>query len=296
MRRWIAALLFPLFLLLAACSRQDAAPDTAEPAPVPDAEAPAPVVLDEAPAPEEIAGPGPGEVPRAFLCRGNEPFWALDAGDGEGLFKQPEGELALEGELQALAGGAWRFRGAALDNPGERVEALISPGQCFDTMADGPATPWSAVVNWPDGEGQGCCRAEYGLDLDNAPAHDPLTKPEEDWSRLLPELAPALRRCAFDAGVATEVASKVWPMNHGKVGVRLRDSGGERFDCVVDQGSGAIDAVGPVAAGDRLPGEGVPEWRPAQENRPILHCGRVERVIGQDGQLQGWLHYREGCD
>lgn len=306
MRRWMplspppspaCCLSLLLALLLAACGRQaPEAPGTAAPAPAPAGDvADAAGGNEEAPAPAGSAAPGPGEVPRAFLCRGNEPFWALDAGDGEGLFKQPEGELPLDGELRALAGGAWRFRGAPVDGPGELVEALISPGQCFDSMADGPAQPWSAVVNWPGGQGQGCCRAEFGLDMANAPVHEPLAKPEQDWSRWLPELAAPLERCAFDAGVATEAATRAWPMNHGKTGVRLRDSGGERFDCVVDAGTGVIESVQPVMAGDPLPGEGAPEWRPAREDAPMLHCGRVERVIGPDGRLQGWLYYRDGC-
>ncbi|KAA2285044.1 hypothetical protein [Arenimonas fontis] len=289
MHRWIPAL---LLLLLSACRQEEAAPGATAPTPEPP-----PSASSGVPAPPvEPAAPGPEEVPRAFLCRGNEPFWALDAGDGDGLFKQPYGELALEGELRALAGGAWRYRGAPVDGPGEMVEALISPGQCFDTMADGPALPWSAVVSWPDGQGQGCCRAEYGLDMANAPAHDPAGKPQDDWSRLLPELGPALRRCAFDAGVATEAVTVAWPMNRGKAGVRLRDSGQDRFDCVVDTGTGAIDAIRLVAADDRLAGEGRPEWLPARDGAPVLHCGRVERALDREGKLTGWLYYREGCD
>lgn len=279
-----------LLLALAACSR-DAAPPPAETP----AAAPAPIA--EAPAPAEAeAAPPAGQVPRAFLCRGNEPFWALDLAVDNALLKTPEGETVLAGDLRATDGGAWTFRGAPEDSPGEAVGAVLSPAQCFDTMADGPAMPFSAAVNFADGStANGCCTAEYGIDLGAAPAFDAGTKAGDDWSRQLPSLAAAVSRCAFDAGVATDVVTKAWPMNRGKATVRLRDSGMARFDCLVDLGSGQIESVQPVAGADTVPGEGSPLWLPVRENPPVLHCGRVERVAGADGATTGWLHYPEGC-
>jgi uncharacterized membrane protein len=279
-----------LLLALAACSREAAPPAADAPA-----DAPAPVAEAPAPAPPEAAPPA-GQVPRAFLCRGNEPFWALDLAVDNALLKTPDGETVLAGELRATEGGAWTFRGAPEDSPGEAVGAVLSPAQCFDTMADGPAMPFSAAVNLPDGRtANGCCTAEYGIDLGAAPAFDAANKAEGDWSRLLPSLSAAVSRCAFDAGVATDVVTKAWPMNRGKATVRLRDSGLARFDCVVDLGSGEIESVQPVAEGEQAPGEGSPLWLPVRENPPVLHCGRVERVAGDDGATTGWLHYPEGC-
>ncbi len=290
-------LVLSLVVALAAC-RQEPAP---APAPAADAPAGEAAAVTEAapPAPALPAAdaPAPGEVPRAFLCRGNEPFWALDIGAGSALLKTPDAEVALEGELKALAGGAWRFEGAPVDEGSETVGAVLSPAQCFDTMADGPALPFSAVVSFADGrQGQGCCRAEYGLDMANAPVADAAAKGKDDWSQQLPDLATAIGRCALDGGVATEAVTKAWPMNRGKIGVRLRDSGQARFDCVVDAGTGAIEGVQPVEGDGLLPGEGEPLWLPARENPPVLHCGRVERVTDGGGQLQGYLHYRAGCD
>lgn len=299
MRR--ALIVLPLALALAAC-RQDPAPEAAPtpapapaPAPAEDA-APAPTPAPAAPGTAATGTPAPGEVPRAFLCRGNEPFWALDIGGASALLKTPESETALEGQTLALAGGAWRFEGAPLDAADEQFAALLSPAQCFDTMADGPAMPFSAVVSFPDGrQANGCCRTEYGLDMATAPAADAATKPAEDWSRLLPELLPAVQRCALDAGVATASITKAWPMNQGKIGVRLADAGQARFDCIVDEGRGAIETVEPVDATDQLPGEGEPVWLPPSDHPPVLHCGRVERVSGADAQAAGFLHYRAGC-
>lgn len=276
-------------LVLAACS-----PDP-EPVAMPAVtEAPAtPAAV--APAPDTPAVPA-GQVPRSFRCSGNEPFWSLELGRQGGVLAEPEGETLLVGELAATGTGAWTFRGAPEDEPGAFTGAVLSPAQCFDTMADGPAMPFSAALRFADGrEGSGCCRVEYGLDLENAPVFDASGKPADDWSRALPDLGRAVLRCAFDGGVVTEGVSKAWPMNRGKAGVRLVDSGGDRFDCLVDLGSGDIETVKPVAAGDRLPGEDQPRWLPPGESRPVLTCGRVERVEADGGLVTGWLHYTEGC-
>lgn len=278
------AVAVPLLLCIAACSEPPAPPES-EATPPPVAAAADVPAADVPPAPEA------GQVPRAFLCRGNEPFWALDINAAGALLKTPEAETALTGELKANDGGSYAFRGAPADLPEESVSALIIPGQCFDTMADGPAMPFSTQASFADGAvAGGCCTVEYGLDLAAAPQAEAEGKPDDDWSRRLPELATAIRRCVLDGGVAADVVTTAWPMNRGKAGVRLRDTGGDRFDCIVDLGSGQIEQLLPVAAGEQMPGEGAPMWLPEREMPPVLHCGRVERTPGG-----GYLHYPEGC-
>ncbi|WP_374604136.1 hypothetical protein [Arenimonas sp.] len=287
-----AALLLPLFALaLAGCApAPEPAGETAGVAvPAPTEAAPTP----ETSPPEDLP---PGQVPRSFRCAGNEPFWSLELGVQGGLLTEPEGETLLVGELAATGTGAWTFRGAPEDEPGAFTGAVLSPAQCFDTMADGPAMPFSAALRFADGrEGTGCCRAEYGLDLENAPRFDAAGKPDADWSRDLPTLGQAVLRCAFDGGVVTEGVSKAWPLNRGKAAVRLVDSGGDRFDCLVDLGKGDIESVKPVPATDTLPGEDQPRWLPPGETRPVLTCGRVERTETDGGLVTGWLHYTDGC-
>ena len=172
---------------------------------------------------------------------------------------------------------------------------MITPGQCFDTMADGPASPYSALVQLGAGrEGSGCCSVEFGLDLAAAPAFEPVGKPEAEWTHHLHELSDAIDRCVLDAGVATDVVTAAWPMNHGKAMVRLRDAGMDRFDCLIDLETGEIESVSP--AGEPTPSEQAgPLWLPARDTPPVLHCGRVERVTDANGGLAGWLHYPEGC-
>lgn len=277
-----------MLFLLVACKREEPVADPAPPA----AEAPAVATVPDAPA----ATPPAGQVPRAFLCRGNEPFWSLDIRADGALLKTPESETALDGELVAGAGGAFTFRGAPDGSPGDLVEALVSPAQCFDSMADGPASPFSAQVGLPGGQaGTGCCTAEFGLDLAAAAELDASKQPEGDWSRHWPDLADAIGTCVRDAGVATDVVTAAWPMNHGKGIVRLRDTGNARFDCLADLGDGSIENITPVADGDLQPGEGQPVFIPAREGPPVLGCGRVLRVMVGGDAVIGYLHYTDGC-
>lgn len=278
-----------LVIALAGCRQEPApeAPAPAAPAPVVEAPATTPAAVPEAPA--------AGQVPRAFLCRGNEPFWSLDISAASALLKTPEAETPLSGELKATPTGAYTFRGADEDEPTAVVEAMITPGQCFDTMADGPASPFGAVVMLADGnKGNGCCTAEFGLDLAAAPAFDPATVSEDAWTRHVIELSDAIDRCAMDGGVATDVVTAAWPTNHGKAVVRLRDSGQDRFDCLIDLESGDIESVEPATG--QTPAEAAgPLWLPARDNPPVLTCGRVERVMDVGDIARAYLHYTEGC-
>lgn len=275
------------------CACRAPAPDAGTaPPPTPPEAAQPPAAPAAATAPAAPAG----QVPRVFTCRGNEPSWALDIGAYGADFRSPDSETRFDGELRANAGGSFRFSGLSADGSGQEVNALMSPGQCFDTMADGPARPFIAQVLLPDGgNASGCCSAEYGLDIAAAPTFDAASKPDGDWSRWLPELAPALVRCTNDAGVDTVDVPAAWPMNHGKATVRLRDSSDARFDCLVDLGSQRIEDVSPVAASDLQPGEGEPRWLPPREAPPVLDCGRVEQVLGEGGVPLGYLHYAAGC-
>lgn len=285
-----------LLILLTACGAPNApGPDSGaevDTAPMAPAPEPAPSVAPAAPAAPAV--PAAGQVPRTFLCRGNEPSWAMEVNDGMALLRTADAEIALLGDLKANTGGSFAFRGAPDGSPEDEVMALIAPGQCFDTVAGGPAMPFSAQASFAGGQvASGCCSVEYGIDLTGAPLADAGAKPDTDWSHQLPDLSGAVQRCVRDGGVATDVVTVAWRMKGGKAGVRLRDTGGDRFDCRVNLETGVIEDVTPVPAGDRLPGEGLPTWLPERDLLPVLTCGRAERVpADQDG---GFLHYAQGC-
>lgn len=157
-----SAVTLSLFALLVACQSPQAPPASAP------AAAPAPAATAPVPAPEPeptVAPPAteavPGDAPRTFLCRGNEPFWALHVRTDGATFKTPEAELELVGSLKANAGGSFAFRGTSGKGSEGEVSALIAPGQCFDSMADGPAAPFSAQVSFADGQvASGCCSVD----------------------------------------------------------------------------------------------------------------------------------------
>jgi uncharacterized membrane protein len=254
-----------------------------------------------APAPQAV-------VPLALRCTGNEPGWRLDAGRDGALLSRPEGAAGLERAAEERFRGApvpldfldppWIvWRGAAVRDA-RRVLALSARREaCSDTMADGPPSGWRAVLSLPDGAAlAGCCTVRRGYDLARSPTAEPRAKPADDWSRLLPALAPAVRRCTIDAGVAVERISKAWPTDRGTVTLRLVDLRGGLHDCSVDpSGSGvvALRAVSPEAPA--LPGADAPRFLPAREASPIIACGRVERVVDAGARLLGWLHY-DACD
>jgi uncharacterized membrane protein len=287
-RAWLLC----IALVLSAGCRQAPPEPAAAPEPETDAAAVEPGGMEPG-----IETGNAGLVPRAFLCRGNEPFWALDITSNSAVLRTPDAETLLVGELKAGETGAYAFRGAVDEDPGEQVAVLMSPGQCFDTMADGPAMPFVALASLTGGvEASGCCTVERGLDLAQAPEFDAAAKKDDDWSRHLPALGVAIERCVMDGGVATDVVTVAWPMNRGLAGVRLRDLGGDRFVCLIDLGDHRIESVSPVDAQDRLPLEGNPLLRPAGETAPILACGRVEQILREDGSLMGHLHYVDGCD
>jgi hypothetical protein len=103
------------------------------------------------------------------------------------------------------------------------------------------------------------------------------------WTGHLRDLAPAMRACL--AGKPGAIVVMSWPMNHGMALSRLLLANGAREDCVADLGSGRVESIAPVAAGERLPGEGVQAF--------MLERGCVDarRVEDAEGRILGWLAY-----
>ena len=107
----------------------------------------------------------PEVVPASLRCAGNEPGWTLSiAGADATLTRMGDpapGGTALTGAatpLDFLDPPARVWRGANATEPGALV-AVVTERQCLDTMADGPAMPFSAIVSATDGAVlTGCCR------------------------------------------------------------------------------------------------------------------------------------------
>jgi uncharacterized membrane protein len=230
-------------------------------------------------------------VVQALTCRGEEPFWALDANRRVGRFAEPGAERVMPGRLDALdwlppGWLVWRSTGP------ERMVLTLRAESCASTMADTPPVSHRAIlVRGERPAAAGCCSITRAYDALAAPVADPATKPAGDWARFLPDLLAGVQRCVVDGGVAVAEVATAWPMNHGLMGVRLVDPGGSRHDCIVELGSGRIDSVS--AAAEPLPGEGRPVFLPARERPPSVDQGTLERVLLPSGTVAGWLHYRD---
>lgn len=121
------------------------------------------IVMRSAAPPEPVAPPvGVGNL----YCTGNEPFWSLDlVGGGMARFQilngpVPDDEI-LRGRQSVLG---WAdpprviFQGRAGIGRQSTV-ATLRREACFDTMADGPAMPYSATVITGGGRVLlGCCQ------------------------------------------------------------------------------------------------------------------------------------------
>jgi hypothetical protein len=277
-------------LLLAACTRAPA-PPAAEPV------APEPVATPAAPTPAPAATPPPdGAVDGHLLslaCAGDAPTWRLDIeADGRGRLREEAGDVELVGELRA-ARGAFTYRATAEDAPTESFAALVTPGACFPPD-NAPAQDFGAQLSFADGrQSSGCCRGEFGLDVLQAGEFAPTDR--HDWTRDLVSLADFVERCALDGGVDTRAVTRVVAGDGGKLVVRLRDSDGARFDCLIDRENRDIESIVPLT-GAAAVDESRSEWLPADPDAlPRLGCGQVFRHSAADGVLRGWVHVRDGC-
>jgi uncharacterized membrane protein len=246
----------------------------------------------------DLTGPG-------YVCSGNEPFWRIEMNPTAAVLTRPgiDGieEHVFNGRLDSFdyldpPWSVWRGHQAG-DNGGELV-VVARQETCLDTMADEDVFDHRAIVSLPEGNSAtGCCNVVTSLDLAGVPPVDPGAGPADDWSRLWPDLKPAINACLADARAdASSMVVKAWPMNRGRIGVRLGDAGGKRFDCIVIDGPNSVERIEPVAAdAPALPGERAPVFLPSQGEPPRVNCGRLGRVVDYRGETAGYMHYRDGC-
>lgn len=140
----------------------------------------------------------------------------------------------------------------------------VAPGMATDTVADPPFA--------------------------DPPFADPRNKPMGDWSRMLPDLLPAIQACIGESADRPRVVLKAWPMNRGMVGVRMartRD-GAATQDCIATTG-GRVDRLErPSENAEALPGQGAPSSFRYTPPRPASRAagwnaypaGRAKRSLG----------------
>jgi uncharacterized membrane protein len=269
------------------------------------------LVLASSAAPATPAGLA--ELPTAFECSGNEPFWNLTIRQDTAEFSSLASTLGPEisalrgsyGSLSRVAEPLFVWRGRAQGTPRE-VVVFITQTRCVDTMSDREgqtAFPYSARVSLPNDQLlAGCCRAgaaaagsRVAAAAERLPAADLQSKPTDDWSRLLIELLAPIKACLARApGTVTRV-TKAWPMNKAMTGVRIRDDAAGYWECVAEAQGAAVHLFEPLPTGTaRLPGEDRVLFTPAAQAPPSGRCYKHERVLFPEGELLGWLSY-DGC-
>ncbi|HSR15447.1 MAG TPA: hypothetical protein VLL51_06820 [Gemmatimonadales bacterium] len=118
-------------------------------------------------------------------------------------------------------------------------------------------------------------------------------KPDTEWVHRLPDLLPAIRACAARLPDGHGFVTIAWPMNKGRLGVRLASPDGPRHECLVQDfaDSVVVERYQPLAdddvnAGERNPVFLLPGW-------PLLEggCWAWEQAEEADGSVLGVLGY-----
>ncbi len=239
-------------------------------------------------------------VVQGALCRGEEPFWQLEASRTTAvlnrLANKGNREVIFHGAPQAfmfVAPAAVVWRGDSTHLPRETLVVTMREEACRSTMADAAPLPWRAILSLKTGEAMtGCCTVLAGYDVKVAPVANPAKKPLEDWARALPELLPAIDQCLGSADANARSIAKAGPAGNGIVTVRMFQSSGKSVDCEAEMsGKGTAKIVAVNSADPPLAGSGNPLFYPARDPPPMVRCGKLERVNGRTGNLVGYLHY-----
>jgi uncharacterized membrane protein len=242
-----------------------------------------------------------GIAPAQLKCTGNEPFWSVDVGPDNALLDrlaQPREQAVYRGELRRFTylDPEWLvWRGQSIQQSTRVLTIVARREACHDTMADGPPADYRTVILFADGTAAtGCCRARFAYDANEAPPADHAKKTPEDWSRLLPGLAPGIGACINDGGVPVASVAHAAPLEDGRASALLRSTDGSLQTCTVDLATRKIESIEPLA-GTAPAGTDRPRLLPAREQPPLVTCGRLERALDERGQLIGYLHY-EPCN
>ena len=260
------------------------------------------LVLAALSAPALAQAPAQPVVPQQMACRGDAPYWQLDAGRSTAVLKRAGGkarqQLELRGELtliDVLAPNALVWRGSSTHLPAEVIVATARELAC-KPGAD-VASGWQAVVSLRTGEAlAGCCVVRRGYDATKAPLAVFAHKKDDDWSRRWPEIGAAVQRCVTDAGTPVREVAKAWSADAETVAVRMTAVDGRTLSCPVPVTARVKPKVAPIPVGDPAPpGANAPVYYPARE-APIVACGTLERIAapGPRARTEGWLHY-ERC-
>lgn len=239
-------------------------------------------------------------VVQTMTCVGEEPFWRLDANPTTGTYSaltaKRKREVVFRGSLQSLSflsPPVLVWRGDSTHLPRETLVATVREEACRSTMADGPPMTHRAILSLKAGEAvTGCCTVRAAYDARTAPVANVAAKNPDDWARFLTDLLPAMSLCMTRAAPRARWIARAAPLDQTQATVRIVDIDGQALDCTANLTGRGVPAIVRVAAGaPPLPGAGNPRFLPAREQPPMVSCGKLERVVGKNNAVLGYLHY-----
>jgi hypothetical protein len=237
-------------------------------------------------------------VVQSMACVGEEPFWRLDAnrttGSYSALAAKGKREVVFRGSLQSLSfltPPVLVWRGDSTHQPRETLVATVREEACRSTMADGPPKTHRVFLSLKPGEGvTGCCTVRAAFDARTAPVANFAVKGPDDWARFLPDLLPAMNLCLARGGARAKWIARAVPRGRDAATVRIVEGDGQMLDCtagLTGRGVPVIVRNPPPSS----PGAANPLFYPAREQSPMVSCGKLERVLGKNNVVQGYLHY-----
>ena len=118
-------------------------------------------------------------------------------------------------------------------------------------------------------------------------------KPDSEWVHWLPELLPAIRACVGRVPGSDPFVTMAWPMNKGRLAVRLATRDSQRFECLVQDftDSVVVETFAPLASDDVNTRERHPVF--LLPGAPPLEgeCWVWEQAEDPDGLVLGVLGY-----
>jgi hypothetical protein len=237
-------------------------------------------------------------VVQTMSCAGEEPFWRLDAtrttGSYSVLAAKGKREVVFRGSLQSLSSltpPVVVWRGDSTHLPRETLMATVHEQACRSTMADGTPKTHRVILSLKPGEAvTGCCTVRAAFDARTAPVANFAVKNPDDWARFLPDLLPAMNLCVARGGARAKWISRATPRGQTAATVRVVEVDGQVLDCTAELTGRGAPAVARVASPSPASVNG-PLFYPAREQPPMVSCGRLERVLGKNNVVQGYLHY-----
>lgn len=264
-----------LFLALAGCQRQQAAPNEAA-SPTSPSNAQREAQLSA----EQLASLGgrANAAQRAAFEGEFEASGSLDAlGSAEGAW-----ELTLLEDYAQFSRPGLGDDGGVTDArdfhaQGMRVRAgpltiTIRQEQC---SASGVELPYVAYVLFEGVSYQGCARRGVSEGV------------RATWASVLPELMPAIDACLAHVSAAPGRVTFATALDDNTVSVRIREADGTRRICGAAADGGGDVRYDPLSDLDVAPGEGDPEFQRGTEAPRRATC--TEQVKNRDGDAMGWL-------